>query len=86
MRILPYACQHVTVLYIKHGLSIVTCFLGGVGVVVAKEQALYEHGRGLEHARVHYTSFCSNLYKCCVIGLSDPLHGRPNWQKGQRYN
>ena len=27
-------------LYIKHGLSIVTCFLGGVGVVVAKKQAL----------------------------------------------
>ena len=34
-------CQHaVAVLYIKHGLSIVTCFLGGVGVVVAKKQAL----------------------------------------------
>ena len=40
MRILPYACQHVAVLYIKHGLSIVTCFLGGVGVVVANNQAL----------------------------------------------
>ena len=40
VRIRPYACQHVAVLYIKHGLSIVTCFLGGVGVVVAKNQAL----------------------------------------------
>ena len=32
MRIRPYACQHVAVLYIKHmdhGFSIVTCFLGG---------------------------------------------------------
>ena len=39
MRIRPYVCQHVAVLYIKHGLSIVICCLGGVGVVVAKKQA-----------------------------------------------
>ena len=33
MRVWPYACQHVAGLYIKHGLSIATCSVGGAGVV-----------------------------------------------------
>ena len=45
MQIRPYACQHVAVLYIKHGLSIGTCFLGGGGVVVANILALYAFDR-----------------------------------------
>ena len=40
MRIRPYACQHVAVLYLKHGLSIVTCFLGGGGGCGSKQSGL----------------------------------------------
>ena len=53
MRIRPYACQHVAVLYIQHGLSIVTCFLGGVWGLWQQKNRPYEHVRGLEHVRVH---------------------------------
>ena len=35
-----YACQHVAVLYSQHDLSMVTCFLGGGGIVVAKRTGL----------------------------------------------
>ena len=34
------ACPNVAVLYNKHGLSIVTCYLGGGGDVVAKRAGL----------------------------------------------
>ena len=40
VRIRPYACQHVTVLYIKHGLSIATCLLGGGGGCGSKKTGL----------------------------------------------
>ena len=40
MRIRPYACQHVAVLYIKHGLSIVIMFFRWCGGCGSKKAGL----------------------------------------------
>ena len=70
MRIRRKACHKVVILCIEYDVSIATCFLGGGGVVVAKNLALYAFDRSYtppsqDKAEFTYPAHvCENTAEC----------------------
>ena len=70
MRIRPCACQHVAVLYIKHGLSIVTCFFRWCGGCGSKQPGL------MNMLEAQYTD---NIWRRCYLVSRSRSRSATDW-------